>query len=80
MTPVHLRELHLALVLVLGVCGIVNWRIHFKYQKVFGPEISASQQVRMLVRQGNPDGWIAIVGSAVGIFVGVALIVLTFHH
>jgi len=80
MTPLHFRELHLALLLVLGVCGIVNWRVYFKYQKVFGLEISASQQIRMLVRRGNPDGWIAIVGSTVGILAGAALLALTFYR
>ena len=76
MTPLRFREIHLALLLVVGVVAIFNWRIYFKYLKVFGPEVSAGQQIKLLIRQKNPDGWIAVIASGIGFLAGIALIAL----
>ena len=80
MTPLHFREFHLALLLVLGVVAIFNWRIYFKYLKIFGPEVSAGQQIKLLIRQKNPDGWIAVIASVIGVLTGIALMALYLYR
>lgn len=70
--------LHLALIFSMGISGAVNWWVYRKYLEVYGPEVSATEQIRRLIRAGNPHGWYAIIGSAVCIVAGLGIIVLNF--
>lgn len=72
--------LHLVLIFAMGISGAVNWWVYRKYLQVYGPEVSATEQIRRLIRAGNPHGWYAMIGSAVCIVAGLGIVVLNFYR
>lgn len=78
MTSADYRWLHLAALVVLAICATTNWRIYFKYRTLYGQNVSAREQIKRLISDGNRDGYVALWGNVIGIMVGLALLFLTF--
>ena len=77
---VQFRQLHIGLVLALVLVCIPANYVYFKHRKTFGPYVGAAQQIRLLIRQGNSDGWLAAISSVLGVLIGIGLIVLNFYR
>lgn len=73
-----LNVLHLIFTIVMAGCGVASWRIYFRYQKSFGPNVSVFAMMQRLREAKNPDGTWFLVESVVGIAAGLGLFVLLF--
>ena len=80
MTQQFQHLFHLALIFAMAISGAVNWWVYRKYQQIYGLEVSATEQIRRLIRAGNPHGWYAMIGSVVCIVAGLGIVILNFYR
>lgn len=78
MTQVQYTIVHAIAAVVLCVTGLISTRLYYKYRAVYGQNVSAIEQIRRLMAERKPEGYVALLCNVVGIFSGVVLLVLIF--
>jgi hypothetical protein len=66
---------HVVAAVVMAVSGLSNLRIYYKYRQVFGEHVSSPEQIRRLLAERKPEGYIAVAGT-VGVLTASAVIFL----
>jgi hypothetical protein len=65
---------------VLSVRGFSNLRIYQKYRQVFGEHMSSAEQIRRLLAERKPDGYIVVAGIVGVLGACAVLMLLLFIH